>query len=188
MQGGEPTGITRCSTANNQRKAHDPLDLLRNHEDQLFAILDAAQDRRICGLLRDYAGECQSLYEGKSAEELADYAPYLVRLPHEPELLELLLRDGWGKNWGVYLTCDSSFAELRKHLRQFLMVEIDGRTVYFRFYDPRVLRMFLPGAMPDQTTLFFGPIRMYFAEGENPETVFTFTIDRGRIVEQGYTF
>jgi len=42
-----------------------------------------------------------------------------VRLPKESTLLETLVRQGWGKNWGVYLTSDQSLEELRKHFAIF---------------------------------------------------------------------
>jgi len=73
----------------------------------------------------------------------------------------------------VYLTCDRPFAEVRKHLRRFLTVELEGssKPVLFRFYDPRVLRVFLPTCTPKEVLEFFGPIKRYVLEGEEPKLI-----------------
>jgi hypothetical protein len=44
-----------------------------------------------------------------------------------------------------------------------------GERVYFRFYDPRVMRVFLPACTPEDTTQFFGPIQNYLVEDRTPE-------------------
>ena len=112
----------------------------------------------------------ESLFEGQPKAELTLFSPYLVRLLPESKLLQNLVREGWGKSWGVYLTCGLAFTELRRHLRHFLMVKLpDGKQVYFRFYDPRVLRLFLPICLPEQFNEFFGPVKYYLAEDEKPE-------------------
>lgn len=37
----------------------------------------------------------------------------------------------------------------------------------FRYYDPRVLRVYLPTCRPDELRTVFGPIRSYLVEGED---------------------
>ena len=64
---------------------------------------------------------------------------------------------------------------LRHHFRQFSMVELpDRKQVYFRFYDPRVLRVFLPTCTAEETKQFFGPVKHYRMEDENPEMLLEF--------------
>lgn len=142
----------------------EPLAILRSQKEQLYAILDAARAPAILELLRDFDDEYQSLYNGKSAEDLAEYAPYLVRLQPQSELLESLISEGWGDSWGIYLACDRPLAEVRKHFRHFLMIEVEGRQVYFRFYDPRVLSIFLPTCRISQQDEFFGPVQTFLTE------------------------
>lgn len=87
-------------------------------------------------------------------------------------MLETVVRDGWGKSWGVYLTSARPFDEVRKHLRQFLMAQLrGGKQVYFRFYDPRVLRAFLPSCTPEESVRFFGPIRCFCFEADDGVTL-----------------
>ncbi len=160
------------------------LDILRNQPEPLFALLDAARDDRVLDLLCNSEEQYQSLYEGKQGEDLAKFAPYLVQLPKDSQLLVALIQEGWGKSWGVYLTSASDLQEVRRHLRHFLQVLLpDGKQVYFRFYDPRVMRVFLPTCAPDETTQFFGPIQSYLVEDENSDTLMRF-VSHSRGIEK----
>ena len=90
-------------------------------------------------------------------------------------LLGELATGAIGKSYCVFLITKASFEDVRKHLRHFLMVTTeDGREVYFRFYDPRVLRVFLPTCTPDEVKQFFGPIRSFWIEAREPETMARF--------------
>ena len=121
------------------------LALFRTQFQPLFTILDSARDIKILALLMQSKEEHQSLYEGVEGAKLAQVAPYLVRLNKDSLLLGSLVLEGWGNSWGVFLTCDREFQDVRRHLRHFLEVQLpDGKQVYFRYYDPRVLRVFLP--------------------------------------------
>jgi len=149
----------------------EALEVLRSQEQPLFAILDAAQSERILNLLQESVEEYRSLYEGPQGEFLADVAPYLVELPRESFLLDAIIQEAWGRSWGVYLSCDKSLWEIRRHLRKLLMVEADGveERVYFRFYDPQVLNVFLRHCTRDHRKEFFGPVRHFVIEGDGGE-------------------
>jgi len=156
------------------------LSMLRRDFQPLYAILDAARDVKILALLLQHKEEYQSLYEGPDGAELAQVAPYLVKLKKDSALLDTLVREGWGQSWGVYLTCPGEFAEVRRHLRHFLEVKLpDGKQVYFRFYDPRVLRTYLPTCTAEEANQFFGPIKKYLIEDEKPVKLLQF-VNQGR--------
>jgi hypothetical protein len=144
----------------------------------LFAILDAARKDRILTLLKEHRDEHQSLYEGPEAEQLAEVAPYLVRLKPQSKLLDALVAEGWGDSWGVYLKCSEEFAMVRKQLRRFLMVENEGRECYFAFYDPRVLRAFLPACSGEEAAQFFGPIEQFLVEAAESSLLLRFSAGR----------
>jgi hypothetical protein len=156
---------------------------LRQAPGSLFAILDAARDPlMVLTRLFDAKDEHQSLYEGPQAELLAATAPYLVSLPVGSPLLETLVRDGWGKSWSLYFTCDRPFPEVRKHLRRFLVVRTeDGEELLFRYYDPRVLRSFLPTCTSDELAKLFGPVRSFLLEAAQPHTLLRFEFESGRL-------
>jgi hypothetical protein len=142
----------------------------------LYAVLDAARTPRILELLALAGEEYGILYDGPSAIHLAAVAPYLVRLPEKSRLLRRLLREGWGQAWGVYVVANTPFEDLRKHLRHFLIVQgEDGEGFYFRFYDPRVLRAFLPACTAEERTRFFGHIQAFLTESDGSDTIQQFT-------------
>lgn len=145
--------------------------LLEGHE-PLYAVLDAARDPAVLELLRSCGEETQSLYSGRRSEQLADVAPYLARVPAASRLFEALVREGWGRSWGVLAVCEAPFAELRRHFRRFLVAQTEDRqAIYFRFYDPRVLRPFLEAATDAQRRAFFGPVSAFLLEGRGEGTV-----------------
>ncbi len=138
---------------------------LRGLPGPLYAILDAACEPSVPGRLDRSGLEYESLYEGGRGDELAAFGPWLVGLPAGTPFLDELVRDGWGKSWAVYLTCDVALPEVRRHLRKFLIVKLaDGRQVYFRYYDPRVLRTYLPTCTAAEVAEFVGPVRRYACE------------------------
>lgn len=145
------------------------LDILTNTPEPLYAVLDAARDLAALNWTRESGEEFQSLYDGASARDLEMFAPYLVRFSKPSPLIGKLVDKAWGKSWGIYLTSAASFPDLRKHFRHFLMAETEGaKIVYFRFYDPRVLRQYLPTCTPQEVRQFFGPIESFLVEDEDP--------------------
>jgi len=135
----------------------------------LFAVVDAARDDRILILVRESVERYQSLYEGTDGEALEHVAPHLVELPKGSGLLRRLVREGWENRWASFIETALSFKELRRHLRRFLMVaDADTRKkMYFRFYDPGVLRSFLPASTVKQRAEFYGEIQAFYVENEN---------------------
>ena len=153
--------------------------------DRLYAVMDAARNDRVRQLLCESVDEHQNLYEGLPGRVLDEVAPYLVRFVAGSELLDRLLRGGWGEAWGFYFNSSEHPREVRRHLRRFLMVKDDEtlERLYFRYYDPRVLREFLPTANERQLAdLFAGFDRMVYEGADGEPTVVnagTFGVKRG---------
>ncbi len=148
----------------------------------LYCLLDAACDQTIPSLLALAQEQKQCLYDGQSATELANWAPYLIKLPLDSPFTKALLDLGWGKGWASYFTSSAPFEEIRHHFRKFLMIQLQsGEEVYFRFYDPRVLRDFLPTALPAEASIFFGPVRQWLLESEDPETMLILQQNEGAL-------
>jgi hypothetical protein len=53
----------------------------------------------------------------------------------------------------------------------------------FRFYDPRVLRRFLPLCTSDELRRFFGPIESFLIETAEADALIRFTLGAGKLVE-----
>jgi len=153
---------------------------------QVYAIVDAARGEGIYPLLAQET-ECQvvPLFRGELASELALVGPYLVVLDNDASLTDWLLSDGWGNSWGIFAVSDAPLEAVRRHFRSFLMVkDPDGKNIYFRYYDPRVLRIYLPTCNEEELGIFFGPVRRYVLEGGEKEMVIQYQAAGGELVVQ----
>jgi hypothetical protein len=161
------------------------LNYFRSLSEPLFCLLDAACGQQVFQLIQDEIrsatpARIQCLYDGNSAQELAAFAPYLVQLAPDSSMLEGLLHKGWGKGWASYFVSRSSFEDLRHHFRKFLLVKLDSdEEAYFRFYDPRVLTVFLPTCNARELGDFFGPVGAWMIETKDPETLSQLTNEHG---------
>lgn len=128
-----------------------------------------------------------SLYRGRSEEQLAEVAPYLFDIPDGPEFLDYVQSNGAGKAWGFYLVSAASFDDIFKHFRKFLIVKTDeGKELYFRFYDPRVLRIFLASCDSMQLKEFFGPVTQFFMEDEDPQYGIRFWLENAQLKSERF--
>jgi hypothetical protein len=153
----------------------------------VWMIVDGARDRRIFGMLLDSYLTYSCLYHGDIAPELELAAPYLVQLEYDDKYSQQLIARAWGNSWGVFLKCGASIASLRRHLRKLLSVRSPkGEILLFRYYDPRVLRVYLPTCRPEELEAVFGPIDRFWLEDQNPETMVEFRVDHGRLLRHEF--
>ncbi|MGZ6124414.1 MAG: DUF4123 domain-containing protein [Myxococcales bacterium] len=134
----------------------------------LYALLDGARDPRIRGWVLDTRAPAWCLYRGDLPPVLESAAPWLVRLVPGSAALDRFFARGWQDAWGILLACAAPSRELRRHLRRFLRARTEeGRILAFRYYDPRILRAYLPTCTPAEIAAFFGPVSAFVAEGEH---------------------
>ncbi len=140
------------------------LNALYQGGDNVYAVLDASRDSRISAFV-DASGEPYA------ALDAAGKIPaFVVALPREARLLDVLIKDGWSHGWGFYCMSPASLEELCTHWRSYLFLRTeDGRTVTFRFWDPRVLRSLAPVMPAREAAEFFGPMSRMIVESEKPE-------------------
>ena len=139
-----------------------------------YALLDGAVMPDLPTSLYQYEAPNECLYRGEIDPELASYAPYLVPLTAEAPFTEYVL-EGWGQHWGVFALSTADLRTLRTHFRKFLMVhDPEGQPLYFRYYDPRVLRVFLPTCTAAELDTVFGPVARYVLEDEDPANAVRF--------------
>lgn len=148
-----------------------------------FAILDAARDYMRVGMARTVSPEFDCLFTGEKGARLDHVAPHLFACDKLGVIAHAALSGIEPGDVGVLLESDVDFAALRKHLRRFLIVvrERDRRRIYFRYYDPRVLKAFLPACTPDELKRFFGPITVIHCEAESPGEVISFRLRDGAL-------
>lgn len=160
------------------------VQLLKSQPEPLMALLDGTNEPKVVDLLRNSGEQFLPIYH--NPKNLA-ITPYLVGLPRNSALIQQLVHKGWGKGWGVYLTCRLPLKDLREYFRQALMITTpDGAELFSRFYDPRFFRAFLEKSTRAEVEPFFGPISAYFMEAERPEILLEFTRSIAGVEKRGH--
>ncbi len=165
-------------------------ELLKRHlfgeeEAITFAVLDGASVPDLLEKLYRDKPEFECLYRGELEPDMAEVAPYLARLERNSEFTEWVIRQGWGKHWGIFVVTRADLRALRRHFRAFLMVhDADGQPLYFRYYDPRVLRVYLPTCNAEELKTVFGPVESYLLEDAEPKTILRFRAASGSLKQE----
>jgi len=154
------------------------LEYLRRAPAPLYAILDASIEERVPQLLMASGELYQFMPEGLPDVGLPQPGAFMAYIPVTSQLLPRLIQMAWGHHWALFFTCMHPFAEVRKHLRQFLLLKSDdSKSFYFRFYDPRLLQLFLPACSPQEITQFFGPVQCFVMEDAfDPSKLLEFSV------------
>jgi hypothetical protein len=143
-------------------------------QEPLYALLDAAREPGGPEQAEKSGVAFESLFAGQAGNDLAHVAPYVVEFRPRSSFGQWWFGK-WGGSAGVLIETRASLAELRRHFRTLLIVRgEDGDKYYFRFYDPRVLRVFLPKCDADEARRFLGPISAIYCEGAEGKELLTF--------------
>jgi hypothetical protein len=151
----------------------------------VYTLLDGASVEQLPQLLWELEPENICLYRGEQEPDMAAVAPYLVRLERDHRFTKLVCEQGWGNHWGVFVItpAEVDIRALRQHFRKFLMVySHENKLVYFRYYDPRVLRVYLPTCNAEELEIVFGPISAYVLEDEDPVALLLLSSDGRKVL------
>lgn len=150
----------------------------------VYAVLDGASVPELPQVLWENQPENICLYRGELEPDMAAVAPYLVRLEYDHRFTKLVCEEGWGNHWGIFVLtpAEVDIRTLRNHFRRFLMVyDPDGKLIYFRYYDPRVLRVYLPTCSVQELGLVFGPVGSIITEDKDAAVLLRFCLDDGQL-------
>ena len=107
-----------------------------------------------------------------------------MRLDRKSAFTDWVIGKGWDNHWGLFVVSRADLRAMRRHLRKFLTVhDSAGKPMLFRYYDPRVLRVFLPTCAPGELGPLFGPALCFVMESEEPNELPRFQV-RGRSADQ----
>lgn len=149
-----------------------------------YALLDGASIPDLPGNLAAFEAEHVCLLRGVLLPDQEAAAPYLVRLERDSRFTDWIFANGWGKHWGIFCISAASMRTLRDHFRNFLIAyDETASSFFFRYYDPRVLQVFLPTLNKDELTAFFGPVYRFLAESEDGNSALCFTSVSGKLVQ-----
>jgi hypothetical protein len=133
---------------------------------KLFAIIDGAQAVELAFMARLMGHPVYTLFFGDMAEAVAHAGPHLVAVDRPLPFLEKWV-ETLGRNAGILLQTKAEFDVLYAHLREiFVVTDEEGQEYFFRYYDPRVIRTFLPTCTAGELEEFFGVVDRWIVEDE----------------------
>ena len=147
---------------------HSALSSACQGQGQLYALMDGAivPDLEAKILAHRPVLDHMPLLLGDAMASFAPISPRLIRLTLDDELLWWLLEEGKAASWGIYLCSNADMSALYHHLYSLTAVKLDGESVQFRYYDPRVLRPFWQVLNLEEQNQLMGPIECMIVEGE----------------------
>lgn len=148
----------------------------------VFGVIDCAA---LPGLHTHLANEAESrpLFAGIIPPDLLANVPHIVRFAPQSALLAAMSSgDPRFRTLGVICAAPTDLWSLRHALRRYLQAMLpDGRVVLFRFYDPRVLPVWLSTLEGTELALWFDPVTDWLAPGA--EGIRHFRMRNGQIEE-----
>lgn len=144
---------------------------------RVYAILDGASVPGLPLKLYEMKPPRYCLFTGELEPDMAEVAPYLVRLYPKTPFTDWVLKECWGKHWGIFAHSRKPLKDMRQHFRSLITVyDEQGNPMTFRFYDPRVLRRYLPTCKPAELKIIFGDVETFFAESEENEKLLNYNL------------
>jgi hypothetical protein len=156
-----------------------------DHSLRVFSLQDAAASPRIYPNMILSLTDNACLYDGKLPQALMEAAPYIVHLSGSSAYTPWLLNEGWGNNWGILLQSTANLMSLRAHFQRLLIVKDEGgRRFNFRYYDPRVIRSYLPTCKPAELRMLFGPVDKFFVQSQKENELLVFSLKADKLVTE----
>jgi hypothetical protein len=141
-----------------------------------YAIVDGAAIPDLLPMITGYSISYRCLFQGELTPQLAASSPYLIKLQSFTNVTDWLVSaQGTHQQIFALLPDALEFEAVYKHFRTFLRVrDPNNKMLYFRFYDPRILHVFLTNCTPQEAQFVYGPVHSYLAEGtqhKSPNTL-----------------
>lgn len=156
--------------------------ILFNDQTRVFAVLDGASIPGLPIRLYEMRPPHYCLFRGELEPDMAEVAPYVVYLAPNTAFTDWVLSESFGKHWGIFAHCRHSIKEMRRHCRALVTVYNEkGDPLLFRYYDPRVLRKFLPTCNVGELKTFFGKVETFFAETEDGKNLSSFRMENDQL-------
>lgn len=167
----QPSVIQGINTIDRET-AHQVLDAIHAHlqtGSDLYMIIDAAQDSRIYPTIRAAKRTFSCLYDGWSTPEpLKSVAPYMLKVRKADEFTLWCLMEGFKKSWLLFFAApEKTLDDMRLHFKRLSFVKSSqGKKMLFRYYDPRVLRTYIPTCTTEERQFIFKDIQSFWIAEE----------------------
>jgi hypothetical protein len=147
----------------------------------LYGLVDPAADDRIYPLVKKVPDH-RCLFGGPLDPPKERLAPHIVGLDAGSEFKDAWLQEGWGQSWGIMCYAPESLAEVRRHFRNFLQAMLPDRSIgLFRFYDPRIWRVYLPTCNAGELAQWFRMVDEFIAETPDGTGMIRYSLRDGKL-------
>jgi hypothetical protein len=161
--------------------------LFSDEDSNVFAALDGASVPELLDKLYGLLPEFECIFSGELEPDMAEVAPYLIQLYPNSEFTKWVVTHGWGQHWGIFAVGTADFRAIRNHFRSLSTVyDAAGTPMLFRYYDPRVMRTYLPTCNADELATVFGPSAYYIMEDTDPWSLLRFGVDSGSLFKKAF--
>jgi len=126
-----------------------------------YLLLDGAQIDGLAAKIYvlEESPSLHLLYQQSVYEALAEVGPLLVAVRPHSELAQVFQQE-WQATAGIWLESDASEDDLVEHLRSLIHVQLEGdQTTLFRYYDPRIMALWLGPLKADERDPLMGPVQ-----------------------------
>lgn len=132
----------------------------------LYALVDASHDPFIIPpTIEALTPDAECLFRGKAKEDLGDQTAWIARIDGRGPLLDWLIDEVHGRSMVSFVTSELTVSRLAVHLRKFTKSrDAKGTEHFFRFYNPKVMRQYLPVFDAVQLATFFRSISSCIVE------------------------
>lgn len=153
---------------------------------KLYGVLDCAIDPSLYEHAVRLEPEWAVCLFERVVDRVRRASPWLVELSPSDPLSRAWRGAGWDKNWGVLLSSRADMKTVKLRLKRFTQARLpDGAgPVLFRFWDPRVLRVFLPTLEPEDAPDWFTDIDRWIAPSEDGKGSIRYSLKDGAVTAE----
>jgi len=127
-----------------------------------YLLLDSCQIENLNARLFERAPGAapHALYLMTQYAELAAYGPVLIAVETGSPLVQAFVQQ-WQYSAGIWIESDADEAQLVAHLRSLIHARLEGGVcVLFRYYDPRITRLWLQHLPAGERDRLMGPMNL----------------------------
>ncbi len=162
-------------------------------DSKTYALMDCALDSTIYPTIQASGCPVACLYADDWQKNFGDIAPHLVELTPSAKFSTELLGWDWYGNWGYFVQSQETLDQLSAAFAPLATVKMpDGATSFFRYFDPRVIRVFLAQADSAGLTAIFGQDHRLVVPTKEvpkePEGAIIYTLANGKLVQSETQF
>ena len=138
--------------------AEELLSLTGKNGARLYAVVDAAAHEALFQFLAGGNPAWYSLFQGTPNAHLLAVGPVLICCSEDLAALQWLTSDERRGKGLVFIVSEAPVDQLVGHMQSLLRaVTGDDRELFFRWYDPQVLPVYLSSCDQEALWRFFGP-------------------------------